>query len=64
MAKPAGEVKVSKDNSDRDARLAQALRENLRRRKAQARAGETVQTTDRHPRESGDPAALNPEKGE
>ena len=37
MAKRSGEVKVSKDNSDRETRLAQALRENLRRRKAQAR---------------------------
>jgi len=37
MAKPAREVKLSKDDPDREARLAQALRENLRRRKAQSR---------------------------
>jgi len=46
MAKPAGEVKVSKDDTDRKERLAQALRENLRRRKAQAREGEATARPD------------------
>jgi hypothetical protein len=40
MDKPAPKVKepsMSRDNPDRQARLAEALRANLRRRKAQAR---------------------------
>ena len=42
MDKCRGKVKeaaVAKDDPEREARLAQALRENLRRRKAQAREG-------------------------
>ena len=54
MEKRAPKVKepsMSKDNPDRAARLAQALRENLRRRKAQARE------TDAQPADAGDPPA-------
>jgi len=46
MAKPAREVKLSKEDPNRDARLAQALRENLRRRKAQSRETNTPPETE------------------
>ena len=36
---------MAKDNKDRAERLAAALRENLRKRKAQARAGEAEKDT-------------------
>ncbi|HEX8216720.1 MAG TPA: hypothetical protein VF577_04570 [Allosphingosinicella sp.] len=44
---------MSKDDEERRIRLADALRQNLKRRKAQARAGETAdrkaQATEREP---------------
>ena len=64
MDKPAPKVKepsMSKDNPDRQARLAEALRANLRRRKAQSRAvaDEAAATDapdpDRRAREGGNP---------
>jgi len=63
MDKPAPKVKepsMAKDNPDRQARLAEALRANLRRRKMQARqqdGTETKATADTSPpRPSGDRA--------
>jgi hypothetical protein len=53
MAKRAGEVKVSKDNPNREERLALALRENLRRRKAQARETAAPPRPEPHDPESG-----------
>lgn len=51
------EPSMAKDDPDRQARLAEALRANLRRRKTQAREQETTgatdQSEDRHPREGG-----------
>ena len=55
------EPSMAKDDPERQARLAEALRANLRRRKAQARAaadeGPTSDTpkSDRHSREGGNP---------
>ena len=47
------EASMAKDDPRREARLAEALRANLRRRKAQARAAEgeaaTSEDPDRHP---------------
>jgi len=55
------EASMAKDNPERQARLAEALRANLRRRKVQARE-QTVATeapsetqSGRHSRESGNP---------
>jgi hypothetical protein len=43
----SGEIRylplMSKSDEDRERRLAEALRENLRRRKAQARGGKTAE---------------------
>jgi hypothetical protein len=53
------EASMAKDNPERQARLAEALRTNLRRRKAQAREQTAVTEaapqpqSDRHSRESG-----------
>jgi hypothetical protein len=55
------EPSMAKDNSEREARLAEALRANLRRRKAQARASADEGVTsdrpkaDRPSREGGNP---------
>jgi hypothetical protein len=48
---------MAKDDSDRAARLAEALRTNLRKRKAQARETAEVPAPqeDRHPRGGGNP---------
>ena len=47
---------MAKKDAEREQRLAAALRENLRRRKAQAREGLTGrEVLDRHPDESQDP---------
>jgi hypothetical protein len=51
------EPSMSKDNPDRAARLAQALRENLRRRKAQARAVEPGPTDAENAPPSADDSA-------
>jgi hypothetical protein len=53
------EPSMAKDDPERQARLAEALRANLRRRKAQGREQETArsdgQPQDRHSREGGNP---------
>jgi len=55
------EASMAKENPERQARLAEALRINLRRRKAQARAQTIVNEapsetqSDRHSRESRNP---------
>jgi hypothetical protein len=55
------EPSMAKDDPERQARLAEALRANLRRRKAQARAAADEGATgdkpkaDRHSREGGNP---------
>ena len=41
VARKVKEASMAKDNPDREARLAEALRANLRRRKAQSRALDT-----------------------
>jgi len=49
---------MAKNDDDRARRLAAALRENLKRRKAQAREGAVAGTdTDRHPGEGRDPSS-------
>ena len=45
---------MAKRDEEREKRLAEALRENLRRRKAQAR-GESVSVEERHSHKSGNP---------
>ena len=45
VAPKVKEASMAKDNPDRAARLAEALRENLRRRKAQARAQDADEAT-------------------
>ena len=46
---------MGKEGEERAKRLAEALRENLRKRKAQARGEATPEEKNRHSRESGNP---------
>ncbi|HYG47868.1 MAG TPA: hypothetical protein VD846_07980 [Allosphingosinicella sp.] len=46
---------MAKRDEEREKRLAEALRENLRRRKAQARGEEEPAAENRHPGEGRDP---------